>query len=503
MDRDATFTPAGRADYGAFYTPAATADLMVELLEIVPGQRVLEPSAGEGAFIDALVRAGVAPQQITAWELDPAAAAMLAARHPGIRVEVRDTLLDTAPASEGGFDAIIGNPPYLNKRSAYVRAHRERLRRRFGALCGAGETFVMFSWLCLDLLAPTGQLCLLVGDGIRTLPTHARFRRRLMAKHRLKTLVSTPPRLFEGASVATVIVHAAAARSEGGVRVLARADAEDDYRGPGWAEIPDRFYRRVPGTPLLLEAPESILALFEQPLRLGDWADGHIGMHTRDNPGRLAALEGTPLAARFERRRVRADQFRVIDEAQAAAGAWRPYLKEGGDKDFWHPLSEFIDWAPEAQAGYVMGEARLFGREGLAVSGVSRRLSVRLMPAGCMWDTNKVIGLVPHEAAERDHLLALLNSDLYTYLAKAVLNGSASLQLSDLRRLPVPRLPDPVRAELADLARELVGGLRSGADGADARRRLNEIVYRELEIDEADIARVRAFLGRRGLPAYG
>lgn len=492
------FAPADRHDYGAFYTPPATADLMVELADIGPVGRVLEPSAGDGAFIAALLRAGVEPGRITAWELDPHACELLRDRFPGVRVEQRDTLLSADPEIDGRFEWIIANPPYLNKQSAYVRAHRSELTRRFGTGCGASETFAMFLWLGLDLLSEHGALVYLVADSLRTLPSHARLRERILTRHGLDAIVSPPPRLFEDASVRTVIVRVGARPARGPVRVLAESSSEADYRGEGWSSLPREDLGLIEGHPLLLTSPPSIMALFGDGPRLGEWARGHIGMHTRDNARHLAALEGSPLARRFERRRMEPGTFRVIGADEAAGEGWRPYLKEGGEKDFWSPPAEFVDWSPEARAGYVSPRGGLFGQPGIAVSGIARRLSVRLMPAGCRWDTNKVHGLIPADAETGDYLLGLLNSDLYSYLAKGILNTSPSLQLSDLWRLPVPP-PDP---DIAAAARLCVAAVREGADSGPPRRMLNALVCERLRISEDDLRVVRRFLSGRGLPAY-
>jgi hypothetical protein len=244
-------------------------------------------------------------------------------------------------------------------------------------------------------------------------------------------------------------------------------------------------YPTVDGAPFLVESPPSIVALFGQPRRLRDVADGHIGMHTRDNRRYLAVVEG------FERR-----GRRVVRPAEPG---WRPYLKEGGEKDFWHPVFERIDWRPRARAAYVIPKGGLFGRAGLCVSGVSRRLSARVMPAGCHWDTNKVIGLVPHAEEDSGFLLGLLNSDLYTYVAKRLLNESTSLQLNDLWKLPVP---DVRRERISALAEGCVEGTRRSADISRPRRELNEEVYRELGIVAQDRELVRGFLRRQGLAAH-
>lgn len=45
-------------NYGQYFTPSHVAALMVEMLAIPKDSPVLEPSAGEGVFLDALHKAG-------------------------------------------------------------------------------------------------------------------------------------------------------------------------------------------------------------------------------------------------------------------------------------------------------------------------------------------------------------------------------------------------------------------------------------------------------------
>ena len=478
-----------RRELGAFYTPRGTARFMASLLRLRPTDEILDPCAGGGAFIEALLERGVGPDRITAWELDPAACARLRTSFPGVRVERRDALL--ADAGAASFDAVIANPPYLNKASGYVRSNRTELRRRYGGTVGSGETFAMFLYRCLTLLAPGGRLAFLVSDTIRTLGTHERLRALILERFHLHTLAATPPRLFPDATVRTAVVGIDRCGGDH-VAVLPEAQDGSDHASARWRRVPLDAMRRVDGHPFLLEDIPSVLAMFGQERRLRDLVDGHIGMHTRDNRRHLAAVAGTPLAAAYARRRRRPDEHRVIAPDAAGAG-WVPYLKEGGGKDFWFPIVELLDWSPDERRGYVVPHGGLFGRAGIAVSGVSRRLSARLMPAGCYWDTNKVIGLVPRDAADTMFLLGVLNSDLFTYLAKRVLNASSSLQIRDLRRLPVPPLDPSRRAQIAGLAERCVELVRGDqdADIDEPRAALDEAVFGAFAITAEDREEVR------------
>lgn len=87
----------------AYYTPHDLASFLVDLLPIKPHHLVLEPSAGGGAFVSALVRKS---DQVVAIDLNPTAPAL---KMVGSAVcDFLDILPPNAP------DWIVGNPPYFN-----------------------------------------------------------------------------------------------------------------------------------------------------------------------------------------------------------------------------------------------------------------------------------------------------------------------------------------------------------------------------------------------------
>jgi len=101
-------------DLGFYPTPPTLAVYAVSLAGIRPGDRVLEPSAGTGSLVDALVAEGA---RVTALELQGDRAAYLrAAWAPrGVNVRAGDFLAYMAEnlADDGGpFDAVVMNPPF-------------------------------------------------------------------------------------------------------------------------------------------------------------------------------------------------------------------------------------------------------------------------------------------------------------------------------------------------------------------------------------------------------
>ena len=88
----------------SYYTPPALARMLVGLLPLEPGDTVLEPSAGGGAFCRAIEARGC---QVHALDVDPKAPALNMPRRPW-RTQVGDFLTTSVERPTW----VVGNPPY-------------------------------------------------------------------------------------------------------------------------------------------------------------------------------------------------------------------------------------------------------------------------------------------------------------------------------------------------------------------------------------------------------
>lgn len=104
-DRIGLTTGTGRDHLDRYYTPPALAEALVDLLPIQQTDRVLEPSAGGGAFVRAALQA---TPDVVALDIDPRSPG----RHtPGASGILCDFLRYNPPEAQRP-DWIIGNPPY-------------------------------------------------------------------------------------------------------------------------------------------------------------------------------------------------------------------------------------------------------------------------------------------------------------------------------------------------------------------------------------------------------
>jgi tRNA1(Val) A37 N6-methylase TrmN6 len=166
---------------GAYYTPDALAEPLCRWAIRRPGDRVLDPSCGEGAFlvraVDRLRELGAAPRalvdQVAGVELEGRALSRtrgaLLSRHPGLRwgrlaegdfFRFADRHLGTL-----SFDAVIGNPPYLRTqgRSRDAKVLALAMARRAGAeLTADASAWAPFVAAAAGLVRPGGRLAMVV-----------------------------------------------------------------------------------------------------------------------------------------------------------------------------------------------------------------------------------------------------------------------------------------------------------------------------------------------------
>jgi predicted RNA methylase len=122
--------------YQLFQTPVAVAAQLAALLDLKPGARVLEPSAGLGRLLDAVLP--FSPGEVVAVEQAPECAAELYRQNrDGVTIKQRD-FLSLTPDDLGQFDAVIMNPPFHLRADIRHIQHALRFVRpggRLAAVC--------------------------------------------------------------------------------------------------------------------------------------------------------------------------------------------------------------------------------------------------------------------------------------------------------------------------------------------------------------------------------
>ena len=388
----------------------------------------------------------------------------------------------------------MGNPPYLNKASTYVRTNKVKLRKIYGKI-NAHETYAMFIVNSIWRLKEGGKLGFITSDSFLTLSTHRKLRKFILDNCIINEILLAPKYLFSNQKVsinpAILILTKYPGekfkknRQENLMRIIPRVNNEQEYLKPKNArEIKQVNYNSLPFNIFFIDVDDQIIELFEKAPRLKNFVKGYIGMHTHDNRKYIAAIENTELANIFRRRNKKIinqeNKYKVISQDSLKSKDWKPYLKRGGSDQYFRAIMEALDWNADSISQYDIPINVSFEKEGIVISGISSRLAARYMPEGCYWDSNKAIGFyIIDNSISIEYILGLLNSSLYNYLMKGIINNTNSIQISGIHALPFIIPDNDVREKVEKLVKMIIKNKKQDLnyDYIIEQKEIDEIIF--------------------------
>ncbi len=340
-----------------------------------------------------------------------------------------------------------------------------------------------------------GKLGFITSDSFLSLITHKRLRKFILNNCLINEILLAPTNLFDSQNVSTspVIIILTKCigkdnerrRKDNLMRIIPRVESESSYENyKKVLEYKQEKYHLLPFNIFFTDVEEQIIHLFEKASKLKRHIQGFIGMHTHNNRKYIAAIEGTELAEIFKKRNEKIleldKKYKIIKEEEFFSGGWKPYLKRGGADQYYRPIMEALDWYKDSIPIYDIPKSVPFETEGIVISGVSSRLAARYMPKGCYWDSNKAIGFtIIDKEVSIEYALGLLNSSLYNYLAKGIINNTSSIQITGIHALPFI-LPDiETKEKIEILVKTIIKNKQNDLDYdyTSEQRKIDEIIF--------------------------
>jgi adenine-specific DNA-methyltransferase len=451
-------------------TPAAMVDRMVELLfrerPPRPGDRLLDPGSGQGAFVDGVIRyctgAGLPLPRIVAVESDPAHVRVLRGRFAGVaNVIVRQT--DFLAEPQEPFDYVVGNPPYVSI-GGLTEGEKALYRQRFATASGRFDLYLLFFERALELLRDGGRLVFITPEKYLYVRT-AEPLRRLLAARAVAALHFVPEDTFPDLvtyPLVTVVeaapprAHCTVTERDGTVRVI-------DGRLPATSWLPAIRQAPAPsGAPVFGDFPRRISC------GVATGADGVFVLADRDVPAELRRFGYPTLSGR---------EITGADAPVPRTTMLIPYAPDGSllAEDALGPLADYLR-AP-ARLERLLGRTCVRRKPWYAfheTPPLAEILRPKLLCKDIGADPVFVVDrdgrivprhslyyIVPRDPAILDELAAFLNSAhaarwLRDHCQRAA-NGFLRLQSHVLRALPLPPELDPdgvqVPLPLVDAAR--------------------------------------------------
>jgi len=493
---------AQKRQLGQFYTPTLLARRLIRDLALTPGNTVLEPSAGDGAFVMPLIErfmemySGTDSQRLRkvlsanvfAVEIDRNAhESMLRSIEqrwgplPGTHNLVCGDFFVTdfeGPPSPGKlfaesrtFDIIVGNPPFGGTIDPRIQ---DQLDAKYGERDGLKikkETYSFFIVRAAEMLRAGGQLRFICSDTFLTIPTMKGLREFLL--NRGQTVVSTIQSEFEETTQPMVVLDF---KRSGHVETLEingkslRRDTINLTGNRSW-QITESLGPLFSGPKLGdIMVASSGMTVGRNDLFVRDIVDGCVvepySFRFKQDPitlkrelerARLGYLSESQLAE-IQRREREGETKRNVEAVALGTPRWvklpHPdycYYNKSCNDIIYAPPRWAIFWKDDGDAVkafkrngnwylYGVGGQPYFRREGLTWQLIAPMLNTRYLPAGYILDSGAPCAFL-RDGIEPDELWFVLGwclTPLCTRILKNVLNHTRNIQSKDFERLPYP-----------------------------------------------------------------
>lgn len=220
---------------GAYYTPLQLADAMVELFASQNIFTVLEPSCGDGVFLDALNNANLLEkiEKLTAVEIEPDEAKKVKDRYSEfnqVKVCAEDFFdFYNRVLGKEEFDLILGNPPYI--RYQYLNESQREMQSNILTSHGMKSNKLINAWVafmvaCVQLLSKNGKIAFVIPAEILQV-AYAEDLRLYLSNHLARiTLITFEQLVFPGIEQEVVVFIGEKGETENGIRIIEMQDLD-------------------------------------------------------------------------------------------------------------------------------------------------------------------------------------------------------------------------------------------------------------------------------------
>lgn len=220
---------------GAYYTPLQLAEIMVGYYSDCAFDKVLEPSCGDGVFLDSLQKANMLSSvgELVAVEIEKEEADKVAKKYEcehNVRVLQKDFFdfyKETTPDDK--YDLIVGNPPYI--RYQYLSEKQRNIQAQILTSHGMKSNKLINAWVaflvaCVQLLAQNGKILFVIPAEILQVAYAEDLRLYLSNNLSKITLITFDQLVFPDIEQEVVVLIGEKSDEEKGIRIIETEDLE-------------------------------------------------------------------------------------------------------------------------------------------------------------------------------------------------------------------------------------------------------------------------------------
>ena len=221
---------------GAYYTPTRLAQYIVNLQrDQHPAGSVLEPSCGDGVFLDAMKTEGILKnyKSITAVEIEEDETSKLKEKYSdcrNVKVLNSDFFDFYKEKKRTKYDLIVGNPPYI--RYQYLENNQRELMSEIISEHGMKpnkliNTWVAFTVACVHMLSKEGTIVFVIPAEILQVAYAEELRIYLANSLEKITVITFEQLVFSDIEQEVVVLIGKKGNGSKGIRIVQRQNLDD------------------------------------------------------------------------------------------------------------------------------------------------------------------------------------------------------------------------------------------------------------------------------------
>ena len=452
--------------YRSFYTKSDfITEYMVKMIDVKDGDKILEPSAGDGVFIDKVLE--VNPNaNICAYDLNPEAIGKLHAKYndnKNIRITESDTLMDEELDNyslEGGvYDKVIGNPPYGGW---LEKEQRKVLKKKFNIY--SKETYSLFLLRCISLLKEGGVLSFIIPDTYLFLHRHKELRKYLLLNTKIKEILIFPSKFFPGVSFGysdmSIITLQKAEKQENlnnVINIITELKSQEVIRDITNGKLEDVNITQISQDEVLKSVDSTFFIKGDEIYRdiinnpqntLGDIAYCVTGIYTGNNSEfikvRDITVKNSKGYSKIEKNEIydyEDVKGNILDGIDSEV-AYLPIIKGASNMKYVRATDDwYIDWSKDAIIKYkTVKKARFqnsqfYFKKGIAIPRLkSSNISATLMDERVF--DQSIVGIFPKKDKYLYYLLGLCNSNTFRDIIHTM-NPTVGNSANYIKKVPI------------------------------------------------------------------
>ncbi|CUW05702.1 putative type II restriction enzyme methylase subunit [Leuconostoc inhae] len=358
-------------------------------------------------------------------------------------------LLDIVETMQNKYEAVITNPPYLNKMNKVLKEYVKTHYKDYSS-----DLFSVFIWHNISMTVTNGYAAYMTPFVWMFIKSYENLRKSILNTKLISSLIQMEYSAFEEATVPiNTFVLKNSSTSENGVYIKL-----SDFKGGmdvqkvktleaiGNPDV-DYLYRtnqsnfnKIPGSPIAYWASDNLLQDFEIGQQMDTLVEPRVGLQTGDNSLFLRQwFEVSLNNIKFD--------AKSIDESISSNKKWFPYNKGGSYRKWYGNYDYVINWHnngeevrnfkfPNGKQRSVVRNPNYYFREAITWSLItSGGFSIRYRSAGSIHD---VSGMSAFSSSHDKlmNILGLMNTPIGNHVFK-MLNPTINLQIGDFNSFPV------------------------------------------------------------------